>query len=266
MKWKRVVRGWLKAVAHLGLVVSSVFLLMRASTPGLRVGAGLLSLGALALLVRAAFIYISGFDPFFRIPWRGPRRGRRMAISFDDGPNGAHTVEVLRLLDKYDAKATFFVIGQNAEREPELVRELELRGHAIGSHTYSHVKLNDVPLRAACDEIDRGHRALLATGVRDGRLFRAPHGQKTFGVFRHLRRSGLRLVAWTAGVYDTNCPHPEVITARARRWVRPGTILLLHDGKHGHDRGAMTRALEDILALARARGLALVTVPELLGW
>jgi peptidoglycan/xylan/chitin deacetylase (PgdA/CDA1 family) len=266
MKWRRVLRGWLRASLHLGLVALAIVAMARSRGVAERGLAALLALLAVGLLVRAAFVYISGFDPLLRIPWRGPRRGRRMAITFDDGPNGAHTLEVLRLLDAYDAKATFFVVGKSAEAEPALVRAIEARGHALGSHTWSHQKLNELALPAARAEIDRGHAALLATGVADGRLFRAPHGQKTFAVYRHLRRRGLRLVAWTAGVFDTDCPSARVIFERARRWVRPGTILLLHDGKQGHERGAMTAALEDVLRLARERGLRLVTVPELLGW
>jgi peptidoglycan/xylan/chitin deacetylase (PgdA/CDA1 family) len=138
--------------------------------------------------------------------------------------------------------------------------------HAVGSHTHTHHKQSRVPLATAADEIDRGHAALVAAGVPDQRLFRAPHGLKTFAVFRHLRRRGLRLIGWTAGVFDTDCPRGAVIARRARRFVRPGSILLLHDGKYGHDRRPMVAALADILALARARGLRLVTVPELLGW
>jgi peptidoglycan/xylan/chitin deacetylase (PgdA/CDA1 family) len=75
----------------------------------------------------------------------------------------------------------------------------------------------------------------------------------------------LRLVAWTAGVFDTDCPHASVIARRAKRWVRPGVILLLHDGKLGHDRRAMTQALDAVLQLAQKRGIQLVTIPELLG-
>lgn len=221
---------------------------------------------AVGLMLRAAFIYIPGFDLLGRIPWRGRRSSGAMAITFDDGPNPGATEEVLALLAKHDAKATFFMIGQNVERSPALARRVAAEGHAVGSHTYSHQKLNRVTVAAAASEIDRGHEATAAAGLPDQRLFRAPHGLKTFAVFRHIRRRGLRLIGWTAGVFDTDCPRGEIIARRARRWVRPGSILLLHDGKYGHDRRPMLQALDDILALARARGLALVTVPELLGW
>ena len=265
MKWRRILRGWLKALIHIVMVVLPVWTGLRTSSASTAVVCAVASVGALVVLVRAAFIYIAGFDLLLRVPWRGSSRRPWMAITFDDGPNGEHTREVLRLLDAYDAKATFFIVGKSAEAQPEVVREIEARGHALGSHTYSHVKLNEVPLSVAIEEIDRGHAALLETGVRATPLFRAPHGQKTFGAFRHLRRKGLRLIAWTAGVFDTDCKDPKVIASRARRWIRAGSILLLHDGKQGHERGAMTSALEEILETARERRLHLVTIPELLG-
>jgi peptidoglycan/xylan/chitin deacetylase (PgdA/CDA1 family) len=158
------------------------------------------------------------------------------------------------------------MIGQNIERQPDLARQVARAGHAIGSHTYSHQKLNEVPLAEAAAEIKGGHAALLAAGLPDQRLFRAPHGLKTFSVMRHLADTGLRLVAWTAGVFDTDCPSADVIAKRARRFVRPGAILLLHDGKFANDRTPMVEALAEILRTASQRGIALVTVPELLGW
>jgi peptidoglycan/xylan/chitin deacetylase (PgdA/CDA1 family) len=82
---------------------------------------------------------------------------------------------------------------------------------------------------------------------------------------RHLRARGIRLIAWTDGVFDTDCPSGEVIYRRALPKLRGGEILLLHDGKLGHDRRPMLDALAKILDAAAARGLELVTVPELLG-
>lgn len=266
MKFRRQLRGIARALFHLALVVGPIWGLAHASQALERALYGVLLIGGLALLVWAAFVYWPGFDPLFRVPWRGPRRGRRMAITFDDGPNGDQTVAVLRLLDRHQAKATFFMIGQNVERQPEVARQVAAAGHAVGSHTYSHRKLNQLSLAEAKEEIDRGQAALAGAGIADARLFRAPHGLKTFAVVRHLLQRGLRPIAWTAGVYDTDCPHAQIIAHRAKRWVRPGTILLLHDGKLGHDRRPMTQALDAILQLARKRGIQLVTIPELLGW
>lgn len=266
MKFRRRLRSLLRAAFHLSIVLAPLAAIPHVAGWAGRSVLAVLALCGLALLVRAAFIYIPGFDPLFRIPWRGPATGRRMAITFDDGPNGVFTEQVLELLARHQARATFFMIGQNVDRQPDLARQVARAGHAVGSHTYSHQKLHAVSLEQAASEIERGHAALLAAGLPDQRLFRAPHGLKTFSVVRHLAAKGLRLVAWTAGVFDTDCPSGDVIARRARRFVRPGSILLLHDGKFEHDRRPMIDALAQILQTAAQRRIALVTVPELLGW
>jgi len=137
-------------------------------------------------------------------------------------------------------------------------------GHAVGSHTYSHCKLSEVPLAVAIEEIERGRRCLAEAGIADAALFRAPKGHKRLGVVKHLHRRGMRLIAWTAGIYDTDHASGDILARRARRWLKPGSILLLHDGMRGQDRQPMLQALEAILTTARARNLELVTIPELL--
>src|SRR5262249_8454142 len=204
MKFRRQLRAFAQAALHILAVVIPAVALARADTAVWRWAFAALTLAGVAQLVLAAFIYIPGFDPLFRIPWRGPRSRRRMAITFDDGPNGAATEVVLELLRRHGAKATFFMIGQHVDAEPELARRVVAEGHAVGSHTWSHVKLSAVPLAVAIDEIDRGHRSLRAAGIADAALFRAPHGHKRPGVVAHLTRNGLRMIAWTAGVYDTD--------------------------------------------------------------
>ncbi|MBI5482167.1 MAG: polysaccharide deacetylase family protein, partial [Deltaproteobacteria bacterium] len=94
--------------------------------------------------------------------------------------------------------------------------------------------------------------------------FRAPHGFRSPFLAAALAAAGQRLCAWTAGVWDTDRPGAEVIAARARRALRPGAVLLLHDGGPGADRTQTAAALPAIIAAARARGLRLVTVPELM--
>jgi peptidoglycan/xylan/chitin deacetylase (PgdA/CDA1 family) len=264
MKWWRQLRGLARATFHLSLVVLPVVGLLAADSLAWKLAFAALGLAGVALLVRGAFIYMPGFDPFFRVPWRGPLRGRKMAITFDDGPNGEATEKVLELFRRHGGKATFFMIGQNVEAQPALARRVLDEGHAVGSHTYSHAKLSKVAHAVAVDEIDRGHRCLVAAGLPDSKLFRAPHGLKTFATVSHLERRGIQMIAWTAGVYDTDQPRGEVIARRAMRWLRPGAILLLHDGKLGHDRRPMLEALEKILVTCRERKLELVTVPELL--
>src|SRR5262249_56589710 len=130
---------------------------------------------------------------------------------------------------------------------PGLARLVEAEGQAVGRRTWSHVKLCTVALAVAIDENDRGHRRLRAAGIADAALFRAPHGHKRPGVVAHLSRNGLRMIAWTAGVYDTDSASGDTLSCRAMRWLRPGTILLLHDRNRGHHRTTPFHPLPTIL-------------------
>ncbi len=266
MKWWRQLRAVVRVTVHLGLVLVPLVAAINSDSVAARLlFAALACLGVVAL-VWAAFVYIPGFDLLFRVPWRGPSRGNRIAITFDDGPNGAFTEEVLRVFEKAGGKATFFMVGTAVEAQPELARRVAAAGHAVGSHTYSHAKLHFVSRERMIEEVDRGHSCLRAAGLPETNIFRAPHGLKTFSLLRHLDRRGMRLIAWTDGVYDTDCPHADVIYRRALAKLRPGEILLLHDGKMGHDRTPLLTALPRILEACRARGLQMVTIPELLSW
>jgi peptidoglycan/xylan/chitin deacetylase (PgdA/CDA1 family) len=265
MKWWRQLRAAARATVHTALVVGPVFGLLTTSSWPLRLFFAALAAGGLYALIWAAFVYIPGFDLTFRIPWRGPAGRRRMAITFDDGPNGATTEEVLELFRRHNAKATFFLVGRNVEAQPALARRIAAEGHAVGSHTYSHAKLHFLPRAQMQEEIDRGHACLSGVQIASD-LFRAPHGLKSWAMARYLRGRGLRLIAWTDGVFDTDCPSGDVIFRRALPKLRGGEILLLHDGKLGHDRRPMLDALARILDACAARGLELVTVPELLGF
>jgi peptidoglycan/xylan/chitin deacetylase (PgdA/CDA1 family) len=194
----------------------------------------------------------------------GRRDGDAAALTFDDGPNGEHTRAVLAALEREGVTATFFLLGAAARREPELVREIVARGHVVGSHGMSHRKLTFLSAAAVRREVDEAAAALEAAGAPRPRLFRAPHGFRSPFLGAALAAAGQRLCAWTTGVWDTDRPGAEVIAARAQQALRPGAVLLLHDGGRGADRAQTAAALPAIVAAARARGLRLVTLPELM--
>jgi peptidoglycan/xylan/chitin deacetylase (PgdA/CDA1 family) len=260
---RAMVRATLKVVVLLGLFVGLAFgaVFSEGTVRILLFGATVL---AALLGILAAYIYIPGFDLVGRIPWRGKRGRGLVAITFDDGPNEPHTSRILETLARHGARATFFLLGQAVERYPETARRLAQEGHAVGTHTYHHEKLNVLSPRRIAREVDLGEQALRAAGVESHGLFRAPHGLKSPFLPGILRRRGLRLIAWTDGVWDTDCPGVTVIATRAIAKLRDGEILLLHDGKPGLDRSQTVEALELILRACRERGLRCVTVPELL--
>jgi peptidoglycan-N-acetylglucosamine deacetylase len=190
-----------------------------------------------------------------------------VALTFDDGPS-AYTAQVLDILARYQVKATFFVIGMNVEKYPDLARRIVAEGHAIGNHTYSHPLLGPVEIPSRFEhELERADLAIeAATGVRT-RLFRPPRGLRSPWMMRRARSDGYQVVTWSVSPDDWRHPPSSVIVQRVLDRVRPGAIVLLHDGLETraspHQENTVA-ALPAILAGLQARGYRFVTVPELL--
>jgi peptidoglycan/xylan/chitin deacetylase (PgdA/CDA1 family) len=225
--------------------------------------------GAAGAAAAGAAAFMPGNPALGRAISRGPRDRPRMALTFDDGP-GPSTAAVLDALAAAGAQATFFVLGRQAERHPELVRRIVADGHQLANHGYDHGVLI---FRGARHVADQLRRAELATDAAAGpgamsRLFRAPHGFRGPATAIGARRAGYRMAAWTCGVFDTAEPGPAVIARRAARALEPGAILLLHDADGWapeRPRQQTVDALPEICLAARARGLELVTLDRLVG-
>jgi len=154
-------------------------------------------------------------------------------LTIDDGPSPAHTVAMLDLLDRFDARATFFVIGRHAEQHPHLVTEILSRGHEIANHTYSHPSGTfwfAGPQRIGL-EIDLCAELLRAGPDRPARFFRAPVGLKNLFVHPELERRRLALVGWTVRGLDTVQRDPAQVAGRILRDTKPGAIIILHEGQ-----------------------------------
>jgi peptidoglycan/xylan/chitin deacetylase (PgdA/CDA1 family) len=196
---------------------------------------------------------------------RGPR-GPVAFLTFDDGPNPGVTERVLEVLDREAVPATFFMVGRHVERCRETARAVARAGHEIGNHTYSHQKLHRVGPRRVVEEIRRGHEAIAeVTGVVP-RSFRAPHGYRSPFVARAIAPYRYQVFGWTFGVWDTARPGAETIRTRVRTGLRPGSILLLHDGdgyNANGDRWQTAAALQGIIADVKAAGYRLAPLAEL---
>jgi peptidoglycan/xylan/chitin deacetylase (PgdA/CDA1 family) len=258
-----------KRLALLAAVLAGLALLAAAGAllHGGRPGAGLaLAAGTVAAALAAMQALWAQFDLTGKSLRRGPRGARRVALTFDDGPS-SDTPAVLEALDRAGVRATFFVLGDAALRRPDLVREVARRGHEIGLHGQTHRKLVAAGPGAVADELDRCAAAIRAAGVEPARLFRAPHGFRGPFLAPALRARGLRLVAWTRGVFDTERPGADAIAARACAGMRAGEILLLHDGcaTPGIDprRDQTAGAVGEIVRRWREAGYAFATVGEL---
>lgn len=159
-------------------------------------------------------------------------------------------------------KATFFLVGKQVECYPDLARRITAEGHTIGNHTYTHHVLPLKGPSAIRHEIKRTEKVIVGvTGVRPA-LFRPPHGWRNPFVNHVVRRCGYCLVAWTLGVWDTDCPGKDEIVRRSLNGLREGCILLLHDG--GGDRSQTAEALPEIIDGTRQRGYEIVPLERLL--
>jgi peptidoglycan/xylan/chitin deacetylase (PgdA/CDA1 family) len=153
-------------------------------------------------------------------------------LTIDDGPSPAHTVAMLDLLDRFNARATFFVIGSRAEQYPQLLTEILSRGHEIANHTYSHPSGSfwiAGPRRTGL-EIDLCAELLRTGPDRPARFFRAPVGLKNLFVHPELGRRGLALVGWAIRGLDTVRRDPAQVARRILRAGKPGAIIVLHEG------------------------------------
>lgn len=221
----------------------------------------------LVLLVTDA-IARPGSSLFYPTVSHGPRLGRRVALSFDDGPDPAMTPKVLDVLAEYGAHATFFVIGEALVAYPEIGRRMVAEGHVIGNHSWQHSRWQNFYAAGWHGrEIARGEQAIAAvTGSSAPVLYRAPVGLKSGELAHAAWRRGLTLVAWSLHSRDTRLKDPESIARRVLERVRAGDIVLMHDGHDlpGRTRPLCAKALRLILQGLRERGLECVTIPELL--
>lgn len=193
---------------------------------------------AIALAGGAAHGAFHRNSPLFGRPiTRLAGAGRRVALTFDDGPNPDATPLILDALGERGVKATFFVLGRHAERWPDLVRRVAEEGHTVANHGYFHRKLHFKSPAYVRQDLTMGtERIQAASGVHPA-FFRAPHGFRSPWVTAIARSLGQRTVGWSLGVWDSDRPGVEVIADRTVNGARPGSILLLHDGDGYDPRG-----------------------------
>lgn len=199
--------------------------------------------------------------------WWGPitssfnNAGKEVWLTIDDGPSPAHTMRILEVLDRFDARATFFVIGRNAEKHPHLITEILARGHALGNHSYTHSTATFwcAGAKQIEQEIARCGDTLRATPERPNRYFRAPAGLKSPFLHPVLARRGMTLIGWSARGFDAVMGDATRIAARIEKQARPGAIVLLHEGHHvARDPEFAIRCVELTLQRLAARGYAFV--------
>ena len=159
-------------------------------------------------------------------------RGAEVWITLDDGPDLRTTPEILKMLDRHAARATFFLVGEKVRRHPELVHQILAAGHQIGNHTETHPQFSFWRFgpSALKKELIGFEEACVVAGLPCPALFRAPVGMKNPFLHPHLIARGLVLVAWSIRAFDTRHRNVSLTVRCLAGAVRPGAILLLHEG------------------------------------
>lgn len=186
--------------------------------------------------------------------------GNYVAITFDDGPSASLTPRVLDILKRHGARATFFVLGQNASRNPSILARAAAEGHEIGNHTYSHIKMTGSSQETVCSEISRTNSAIKAAIGTTPKVMRPPYGAINSSLVSLMYHNyGLKSILWNVDTNDWQRPGVSVVVKRAVSGARPGSIILLHD-----IHSSTVEAVEGIVTGLKARGFELVTVSQLI--
>lgn len=210
-----------------------------------------------------------------RSSWLGPNWTKlpqaatsrnEIALTIDDGPEPAVTLPVLDILDTYQVKATFFYIGNKAAQYPELCCEIIKRGHTIENHSQQHsVYFSMFGYHKMATEIRAAQETIQRITGRRPRFFRAPAGLRNPFLDPILRQSGLQLASWSVRAFDTRVNDADRVKARLIKGLRPGAIVLLHDGNAARTRTnepVILAVLPALLEAAKTKGLRFVTLVE----
>jgi peptidoglycan/xylan/chitin deacetylase (PgdA/CDA1 family) len=223
-----------------------------------------------ALLALLTVAYMGATTPsatwFGSLVHHGPRDSSMVAITFDDGPDPPYTLEIRDILDRYGAKGTFFTVGKALEARPDVSRALLDDGHLLGNHSYHHDAFRWLDPRYP--ELDETQSAFKRTLGVCPALYRPPHGSHTPFMAKVVDDRGMTMVTWDVSAADWATTDGDLVARRVLEKVKPGSIIVLHDGIDGNigaDRSVVLQALPIILDGLRERGLEPVTLDKLLG-
>lgn len=228
--------------------------------------------------VSAVVLLYAGFSVFWvgstapTVTWfgalrsHGPRTGNEVAITFDDGPNPPYTLEIADILEAHGARGTFFEVGKALVERPDVAKDLIARGHMVGNHSYYHGAFSYLdpryPELAQTDDVFREDVGVCPS------VFRPPHGTHTPFMSHVVTSHGMTLVTWDVSAQDWVETDAARLARNILAKVKPGSIILLHDGIDGNigaDRSVVVDALPAILDGLAAKGLKPVTLDKLLG-
>ncbi|WP_339911051.1 polysaccharide deacetylase family protein [Symmachiella dynata] len=192
--------------------------------------------------------------------WKMPSQGKNLYLTFDDGPDEVATPQLLEILDRHQASATFFLRGDHAEQRPQMVRDMLSAGHAIGNHTYSHANAWKVSSDEYKAELERATDILQQLTGEPIRWMRPPFGRITPAALTWCKHAGQKLVMWDVLPGDFT---PTATAAHVAQWthnrIRPGSIVCLHDNPKS--RSVTPAAMAELLPQLQDDGWQLCALP-----
>ncbi|WP_251032759.1 polysaccharide deacetylase family protein [Bacillus sp. ISL-7] len=192
-----------------------------------------------------------------------PTSQKIVAITFDDGPNPINTSQVLDIFGEVEGKATFFMIGEQMDKHPEMVKKVVEQGHEIGNHTYTHPKLSELSPAECLEEIERTEKLIQDLAGQKPVVFRPPYLDYNHDTVLVMQQKGYPMIgALNMEAQDWDMPGVEHILANSRDCVKNGCILIFHDG-YG-DRSETIEAVRTLVSELTSQGYQLVTVSEIL--
>lgn len=205
---------------------------------------------------------IQRFSTYGQILWHGNRNLPEVALTFDDGPSAQFTPQILDILKKYGVKATFFVLGENIEKNADIISREAAEGHEIGNHTYSHLeeRSNDVDFMK--NEIINTNILIKKYSGKSPRYFRPPYGPENWRFLDEAELLNYSIILWGVDVRDWDSKvTSDDISSQIIKYGRNGSIILLHDG--GTSREVTVDALPAVIEGLRKKGIGFVTIDEM---
>lgn len=181
---------------------------------------------------------------------------KRVALTFDDGPNIIYTPKVLNILKKYNVKATFFVTGTNVKRSPQIAKQIVTAGHEIGNHSNSHPKLTKLSATRVSQELTAANNAIQQATGNMPTVFRPPYGAYNSTI---IKLAKMPTIMWSIDTLDWKHKNPKKVLQSVKNNVKNGSIILMHDTNTGSVNG-----LESIIQYLQKNGYEMVTVTEIL--
>ena len=213
----------------------------------------------------AALLWLFFRPPFGKNIVRLNTDQQIIALTYDDGPNPPYTDRLLDVLAQHNVKATFFLIGNRIERHPETVSRIIAEGHQVGNHTYSHPLLGFLPPNYVRQEIERTDRLLRQHGIAGEIVFRAPVLTRFLPVAWVQAKEDRTHISCNVWSWDWTTQNPDRITETVLKKTKPGSIIVLHDGKAENaraDRSGTIEATDRIITALKQDGYQFVRLSD----